>query len=166
MLACTLAKYACFTSHVMPRLKGGKRDGDQGYACCPWHDDQHASMSIRTGHTVRFVWCCETGCDPADVRLGLLRIGIPEGCVGNYGTTRRPARADQGDAPDKQLAQIAETLSDDGNTPAMLRTRIRNILDGNGKEPSRIQSVFIDTAVRGGVKKSQRYEAWRVYSGG
>src|ERR1700727_820885 len=89
--ACGLAKIACFTGHVLPRIERSRREAEQGYGCCPWHDDAHASMSIRTGHTVRFVWCCEGGCDPADVRAGLLRLSIPEGCLGTYGTSRRPS---------------------------------------------------------------------------
>jgi hypothetical protein len=159
-MACELGKMACFTGHVLPRIERNRRDGEQGYGCCPWHDDAHASMSITPGKIVRFVWCCETGCDPADVRAGLLRRSIPEGCLGTYGTSRRPAPRDAGDSDAKKLLAISDALGREG-TPAMLRIRIRNIIDGKGSDLPRDRAEFLDLAIRAGVGKSQRYEAWK-----
>lgn len=161
-MACALTKMACFTGHVLPKIERCLRDGEQGYGCCPWHDDAHASMSVRPGNVVRFVWCCEGGCDPADVRAGLLKRGIPEDCLGTYGTSRRPQPRDAGDSDAKRLLAIADVLSE-GVTPAILRIRIRNIIDGKGRDLPRDRAEFLDLAVRAGVGKSQRYEAWKWF---
>lgn len=158
--ACGLAKIACFTGHVLPKIERFRRDGEQGYGCCPWHDDAHASMSIRPGDKVRFVWCCETGCDPADVRSGLLRRGIPEGCVGTYGTSRMPAPRDVERPDSAKLAAICAVLAD-ALTPAMLRVRIQNIIEGRGDDLPRDRAEFLRLAERAKVGKSQRYEAWK-----
>jgi hypothetical protein len=160
--ACGLTKIACFTGHVLPRIERFRRDGDQGYGCCPWHDDTHASMSITPGNVVRFVWCCEAGCDPADVRLGLLRRSIPEGCLGTYGTSRRPSPRDAGEPDSKKLLAISDALSAPG-TPAILRIRIRNIIDGRGDDLPRDRAEFLELAERAGVGKSQRYVAWEWF---
>ena len=159
---CQLTKIACFTGHVLPQIERWRRDKEQGYGCCPWHDDVHASMSIRPGDKVRFVWCCETGCDPADVRAGLLRRGIGAGCLGTYGTSRRPAARDADDSDAKKLLAISDALGATG-TPAILRIRIRNIIDGGGDDLPRERAAFLALAERAGVKKSQRYEAWNWF---
>ena len=160
-VACDLAKISCLIGHVLPRIDRSRREGDQGYGCCPWHEDAHASFSVTAGQKVRFVWHCEAGCDPADVRLGLIRQGIPDGCLGSYGTTRRPARRDADDDSKKLLA-IGDALGA-GTTPAMLRLRIQNIIEGRGADLPRVRADFLALAERAGVGKSQRYEAWKSF---
>ena len=162
MAACDLAKIACLTGHVLPRIERPRRDGEQGYGCCPWHDDAHASMSIRPGDKVRFVWYCETGCDPADVRLGFVRLLIPEGCLGTYGTSRRPSRHDGEDPDAKKLLAIGDLLSQPV-TPALLRIRVRNVIEGRGAELPRVRADFLALAERAGVRRSQRYDAWSSF---
>lgn len=161
-MPCELAKIACFTGHVLPRVERQRRDGDQGYGCCPWHDDSHASFSIRVGTTVRFVWFCETGCDPADIRLGLQRLLIPDDCLGTYGTSRRPGRGERDDSDAKKLLSIGDVLTEPGVTPAMVRIRIGNIIEGRGADVPRLRPDFIKLGGRWGARKTQVYEAWKA----
>ena len=160
MAACDLAKITCLTGHVLPKIERARRDGEQGYGCCPWHDDAHASMSIAPGQKMRFVWHCESGCDPADVRAGLRRLGIDDGCLGTYGTSRRPAPRDAGESDAKRLLAIGDLLGET-MTPAMLRIRIRSIIEG--RDLPRTRADFLAMAKRGGVGQSQRYEAWKAF---
>lgn len=161
-MPCELAKIACFTGHVLPRIERSRRDGDQGYGCCPWHDDSHASFSIKIGGTVRFVWFCEGGCDPADIRFGLLRQSVPEDCLGTYGTSRRPNRGEGDDSDAKKLLDIADVLAEPGKTPAMVRLEIGNIIEGRRRDLPRVRPDFMGLSDRWGVGKTQRYEAWKA----
>lgn len=161
-MPCELAKIACFTGHVLPRILRSRRDGDQGYGCCPWHDDSHASFSIKIGTTVRFVWFCESGCDPADIRFGMLRLGGLDDCLGTYGTSRRPGHGERDDSDAKKLLDIGGVLTGPGTTPAMVRMQIGNIIEGRGRELPRVRADVIGLAARWGVGTTQRYEAWKA----
>ncbi|WOE76734.1 DUF7146 domain-containing protein [Alterisphingorhabdus coralli] len=54
---------------------GGKWNGRYGIACCPAHDDTHASLSIRPGDRA-VIFNCYTGCTSTEVVEALKRIQI------------------------------------------------------------------------------------------
>jgi len=58
---------------VLARLRKVKKTGNGWQACCPAHEDQHASLSIGTGEDGRILLNCHAGCKPEAVvaTLGL-----------------------------------------------------------------------------------------------
>lgn len=59
--------------NILSLLKGVKK-GSNGYtACCPAHDDKHASLSITTGDNGQILLCCHAGCSVNQIveKLGL-----------------------------------------------------------------------------------------------
>jgi len=66
---------------VLSRLKNVRRTRSGWTACCPAHDDRHASLSISVGDDGRVLLHCHAGCDVRDVAsaLGLeMRDLFPE----------------------------------------------------------------------------------------
>ena len=47
---------------LLGRLKGVRRLGEGWMACCPAHDDQHASLSVGQGDDGRWLLYCHAGC--------------------------------------------------------------------------------------------------------
>lgn len=61
-------------SEFLSRLKGvTKGSGNQYYAKCPAHEDQHASLSVSEGDDGRILLKCHVGCTPQEIvsELGL-----------------------------------------------------------------------------------------------
>lgn len=61
-------------TEFLPRLKGvTKGIGNQYYAKCPAHEDQHASLSVSEGDDGRILLNCHVGCTPQEIvnELGL-----------------------------------------------------------------------------------------------
>lgn len=61
-------------TEFLPRLKGvTKGSGNQYYAKCPAHEDQHASLSVSEGDDGRILLNCHVGCTPQEIvsELGL-----------------------------------------------------------------------------------------------
>jgi len=52
---------------VLERLEGVRKCGAGYEACCPAHDDRHASLSIAIGDAGRVLVHCHAGCPPEDV---------------------------------------------------------------------------------------------------
>lgn len=75
----------CLAWHVVPRLDGGVESAGtpgQYRARCPAHDDRKASLAIRDGtRGRRIIWRCHAGCNDAEVRVGMVRAGVPDGCL-------------------------------------------------------------------------------------
>ena len=57
--------------HNLKKVKGGP--GGQFTACCPAHDDRHASLSVSQGEDGRIFLHCYAGCslDSIAVALGI-----------------------------------------------------------------------------------------------
>ena len=61
-------------TEFLPRLKGvTKGSGNQYYAKCPAHEDQHASLSVSEGDDGRILLNCHVGCTSQEIvsKLGL-----------------------------------------------------------------------------------------------
>ena len=52
---------------VLGRLRGVRRSGEGWVACCPAHDDEHASLSVGVQEDGRVLLHCFAGCDVVDV---------------------------------------------------------------------------------------------------
>lgn len=66
--------------NVLNRLEGVKQTGpDQWEACCPAHDDAHASLSIGRGDDGRVLLHCQAGCKTENV-LSKLNLTFADLC--------------------------------------------------------------------------------------
>lgn len=166
-----------FATEVLRRLSGVKRGKEPGqfYARCPAHDDKHASLAIKAGDDMPLIYWCHAvpRCDQADIRAALAGLGVPEEYLGQYGTPeyeqRRQVRGASGDRRDLEAArrELADlkaavaSLLHEQMTPAMLSISIQAAIEGI-KVPSDStgRKEFIALAVRAGVSKTRRYEAW------
>jgi hypothetical protein len=158
-VACRRTPIECLRGDTIPKLSRVRQDrksGWQYYANCPAHDDREPSLSIKPGQYVRLVWHCEAGCDSANVRAGLLGLGIDAGCLGNYGTSKAKQSAN---AAEKKLLRITDLLSEP-MPPHLLRMRVLSIIEGTEDLPSD-RAAFLALARRSGVGRAQSYEAWK-----
>lgn len=76
----------CLVDHIRPHVAGWARSGDrpnQYRSLCPVrdHGDTHPSLAIGIGDRGYIVWNCFKGCDQADIRAALVRLGVPDGCL-------------------------------------------------------------------------------------
>ena len=53
--------------HVLSQLKGVKEQGNGYIACCPAHDDQNPSLSIREADGGELLLRCHAGCKFEDI---------------------------------------------------------------------------------------------------
>jgi hypothetical protein len=60
---------------VLDQLPGHRRSGTGSTACCPAHDDQHASLSIAAGDDGRVLLRCHAGCE---LQAVLSALGVSE----------------------------------------------------------------------------------------
>jgi putative DNA primase/helicase len=58
-------------------LQGVKRQGQGWQACCPGHEDRHASLSVHTGTDGRLLLHCHAGCDLEHI-LDAMRIDVKD----------------------------------------------------------------------------------------
>ena len=57
--------------HVLSQLKGVKEQGNGYMACCPAHDDQTPSLSIREADGGELLLRCHAGCKFEDIIAAL-----------------------------------------------------------------------------------------------
>ena len=154
----------------MARIRRRRISGTQGYGCCPAHDDDRASLSIRPGDKHRLVFFCQAGCDRADIRYGLLDLGIPPECLGDYGMVRGPVRSarERGDARvaelERKLERIRSIVAEPKLTPSMRQIEIQLAIEG-GDLPRNLPEFSV-LAVRAGVSLRAAYKTWAQVSGG
>ena len=99
------------------RAAGAVQRGDELRMPCPVHDSSAETLAIRQGDRAP-LWHCHAGCDPVDVRDGLLAAGI---LVRQHPLPVHPApRAAGGRAPPRWIAgawnravSLARTPADD-----------------------------------------------------
>lgn len=154
-----------FRFEVVARLSKARRvqGSSQHYACCPAHDDKHASMGIKPGDKVGVVFNCQRGCDPADIRRGLLDLGVPEEFLGVYGSEEYEARQQRlSSGEDRRKLDAIKGMLTEKTTPAMLRVRV--LAEIEGCEVPGQRKPFVDFAERAGVGLTQRYDAWKQYA--
>lgn len=175
-MPCRLDALACLIAHVLPHLlRVIDSGGGQYYACCPAHDDRHASFGIRDGDRgARMIWWChaQPQCDVAAIREALIGAGVSEGCLGTYGSARWLASAARRNASldaalrriadlEAKLEQIAGLLADDKLTGTLRQVLIRSVIEGG--EIPKDEPPFIELAERAGLKHSSRYNAYSKY---
>ena len=165
-----------FATEVLRRLSGVKRGKEPGqfYARCPAHDDKHASLAIKAGHSMPLIYHCHAvpGCDQAAIRDALAGLGIPEEHLGQYGTPeyerRRQIRGTSEDRRELEAArrELAELRSDirallaPDLSPAMLRVRILATVDDVDIPAGRKE--YVAFAKQAGVSQPRAYAAWKV----
>ncbi len=165
-----------FATEVLRRLSGVKRGKEPGqfYARCPAHDDQHASLAIKAGHSMPLIYHCHAvpGCDQADIREALAGLGVPEERLGQYGTPqyerRRQVRATSEERRELEAArrELAELKGDirallvADLSPAMLRVRVLAAVDDVDIPAPRKE--YVPFAMRAGVSQPRAYTAWKA----
>lgn len=168
-MACTHED--CLSEWISPRIgaKPQKRDPSKHGMDCPLCG---AGFSIGPGTSHRYVWHCHRKpqpCDPTDLREWLLHH-VTVQHLGDYKRFRdQPARRltkdEQLAEAQKKLRAIERTLTENSNTPALLRIKQAAVLWNSGAVPDD-RAGFLALAERAGVGRSQRYEAWSLVCGG
>jgi hypothetical protein len=165
-----------FATEVLRRLSGVRRGKEPGqfYARCPAHDDKHASLAIKAGHSMPLIYHCHAvpGCDQAAIRDALAGLGVPEEHLGQYGTPeyerRRQVRATSEERRELEAArrELAELKSDirallaPDLSPAMLRVRILATVDDADIPADR--KGYVAFAKEAGVSQPRAYVAWKA----
>ena len=165
-----------FATEVLRRLSGVRRGKEPGqfYARCPAHDDKHASLAIKAGHSMPLIYHCHAvpGCDQADIREALAGLGVPEEHLGQYGTPeyeqRRQVRATSEERRELEAArrELAELRGDirallaPELSPAMLRVRILATVDDADIPADR--KGYVAFAMQAGVSQPRAYATWKA----
>lgn len=156
------------------------REGDKRNRLCPCHDDTKASLSINAGSKgMWLIWCCGTGCAPADIRAELLDLGIDAGCLGSYGLPKRAivpglrvATLDPALAADLKRYHAILKLPGPSDINGMLyRMCVQAIIEGDGDlvgDPIRLlpwtKKDFVALAARTGIQRGYRYRLFDQWS--
>ena len=82
---------------------------------CPVHDSSPETLAIRQGRTAP-LWHCHAGCDPVDVRDGLLAAGILVRRIPPSAT--RPPRTRDTGSPPRWIAGVWASAAPVAGTPA------------------------------------------------
>jgi hypothetical protein len=170
----------CYREHCTSGGRLGLGKGPAGklkYECVVCHKRE---MQFNPGDEHWMVWRCFCGCDRRAIRDGLLRLGIPELCLGGYysdshidylqreaGGVRVPAPRPDPEllAASRKYAALQKLISDEGT--ALVQMAARRIDEGDGSLPGALSCLlprqpdqfgeFIDLARRVGINRG-RYE--------
>ena len=135
------------------RAAGAVQRGAELRLPCPVHDSSPETLAIRQGHRAP-LWHCHAGCDPLDVRNGLLAAGILVRQRPLPGPGRRRAVDDR--SPPRWIPGTWSRAVPLARTPAEYYLRSRGltppwpaVLRWDGDRRRMLARVSLDTELRG-----------------